>query len=286
MGGEPLRPQQSTHDVIPRRPAVCLVAIALAAAVSLSIAGCGGDKEEGKTTPEPTVTAALRTTPASTTEAHRAWSSQGQRGITAAFVPVDVALYRSLLPEAFDMPDQPLVAVSVFDNYDVTLPLKPYHQGYVALQCKYQGQTGWHVITLPVDDATSSAGARAIGFPGYVASGITLEEQAGGWTGRVVNNGRTVMEVVFTAKGSAAPAPEAQSPVTFQLLPPGQGPSILEVDTVAAGERNTVTTPGEATVSADAGEPWAGLLGPAGSVVWGSFDEITGDWSLQPTRLK
>jgi hypothetical protein len=184
------------------------------------------------------------------------------------------------------MPDQPLVAVTVVDNYDVTPPLKPYHEGYVALQCKYQGRTGWHVITLPVDDATASAGARSIGFPAYVAGEITLEEQDSRWTGRVVNNGQTVVEVAFTAKGSAAPAAGGESPVTFQLLPPGEGPTMLEVDTVASGERNTVSTPGSATVTADAREPWAGLLPPAGSAVWASFDEVTGNWWLEPTQLE
>ncbi len=225
-------------------------------------------------------------TPAPTPQDRRPWSFQGQRDITAAFPPADLALYRSLLPESFDMPDQPLVAVIVADYYDVTLPLVPYREGYVALQCKYQGRTGWHVLTMPVDDETANVGGRSIGFPKYVADQITLEEQGGGWMGRVVSEGRTVMEVAFTAKGSAAPATGGQSPVAFQLLPPGQGPTILEVDTVASGERRTVTTPGSATVSADAGEPWAGLLGPAGSAVWGSFDEVTGDWSLEPTQLK
>ena len=232
------------------------------------------------------MTAAPQPTPVPTPQDRRPWSFQGQRAITAAFAPADVGLYRSLLPASLDMPDQPLVAVSVVDYYDVTLPLKPYREGYVALQCKYQGRTGWHVITMPVDDETSNVGGRSIGFPKYVADEISLEEQDSGWLGRVVSGGRTVMEVVFTAKGSAAPAPEGESPVTFQLLPPGEGPAIFEVDTVASGERHTVTTPGSATVRADAGEPWAGLLGPADSVVWGSVDEVTGNWWLEPTQLQ
>ena len=281
-----MRLREFTHDIIARRPAVCLAAVALVAALSLSITGCGGDGGDSQATPGTTVTAAPQPTPAPTPEDRRPWSFQGQRGITAAFAPADLDLYRSLLPASFDMPDQPLVAVSVVDYYDVTLPLKHYREGYVVLQCKYQGRTGWHAITMPVDDETSNVGGRSIGFPKYVASQITLEEQDGGWLGRVVHEGRTVMEVAFTAKGTAAPAPPGQSPVTFQLLPPGQGPTILEVDTVASGERRTVTTPGSATVSADAGEPWAGLLGPAGTAVWGSFDEVTGNWWLEPTQLQ
>ena len=166
-----MRLRELTHDIIPRRPAVCLVAIALVAALTLSIAGCGGDEGDS---PQATVTAARPPTQAPTPQERRPWSFQGQRGITAAFAPADVELYRSLLPESFDMPDQPLVAVSVVDYYDVTLPLTHYHEGFVALQCKYHGRTGWHVVTMPVDDETSKTGGRAIGFPKYVADEIIL----------------------------------------------------------------------------------------------------------------
>jgi hypothetical protein len=281
-----VRPVGSTRNITPRRLEVWLAVIVLGVAVCLSLAGCGGGEEESEANPEPTMTAALEPTPVPTPQDRRPWSFQGQRGVTVAFPPADVGFYRSLLPESFDMPDQPLVAVSVVDYYDVTLPLVPYREGYVALQCQYQGRTGWHVVTMPVDDETSSAGGRAIGFPKYVADEITLEEQEGGWSGRVVYEGRTVMEIAFTATGSAAPATEGGGSLVFQLLPPGEGPAVYEVNTVASGERSTVATPGSATVRADAGEPWAGLLGPEGSAVWASFEEVTGNWWLEPTQLE
>ena len=271
------------YNVTHRRLAV----IVFAAAVSLSLTGCGNGGEDSQATPGPTVTAALQPTLAPTAEERRPWSFQGQRGITAAFPPADLELYRSLLPEAFDMPDQPLVAVSVVYYYDVTLPLKPYGEGFVALQCKYQGRTGWHVITMPVDDETSNAGGRSIGFPKYVADQITLEEREEGWLGRVVYEGRTVMEMTFTAEGEPVTgASSAEGSPAFQLVPPGEGPAMNEVDTVPSGERTTVTTSGSATVRADAGEPWAGLLGPEGGTVWASFEEVTGNWWLEPTQLE
>ena len=281
-----MRPRKLTQGIIPRRLAVWLAVIVFAAALSLSLSGCGGEESESRATPEPTMTAAPQPTPVPTPQDRRPWSFQGQRGITAAFAPADLGLYRSLLPESFDMPDQPLVAVSVVDYYDVTLPLKPYREGYVALQCKYQGRTGWHVVTMPVDDETSSAGGRSIGFPKYVADEITLEEQGGGWSGRVVHEGRTVMEIAFIPTGSAAPAAEGGGSVVFQLLPPGEGPAVYEVNTVTSGERRTMTTPGSATVRADAGEPWSGLLGPEGGTVWASFEEVVGNWWLEPTQLE
>jgi hypothetical protein len=41
-----------------------------------------------------------------------------------------------------------------------------------------------------------------------------------------------------------------------------------------------VTTAGSATVQADPGEAWAGLLPAGGGPVPATFDEMTGDWIL------
>ena len=275
---------------ISRRWALPVAALALVIGAGLSLAGCGGEEEAGPPAAEPTTTAAQpepTVGPTATPEARRPWSFLGQRGITAAFPPADLELYRALLPEQFDMPEQPLVAVSVVDYYDVTLPLVPYGEGFVAIQCEYQGRTGWHVLTMPVDDETSSAGGRSIGFPKYVADQIILEEQEEGWLGRVVYEGRTVMEMTFAVEGEPVTgASSAEGSAAFQLVPPGEGPAINEVDTVPSGERTTVTISGSATVKADAGEPWAGLLNPEGGTAWASFEEVTGYWWLEPTRLE
>jgi hypothetical protein len=140
---------------------------------------------------------------------------------------------------------------------------------------------------MPVDDETSRAGGSALGFPKYVAGEITLEEQEEGWLGRVVHEGRTVMEMTFTAEGEPVTgASSAEGSAAFQLVPPGEGAAINEVDTVPSGERTTVTTSGSATVKADAGEPWAGLLDPEGGTAWASFEEVTGYWWLEATRLE
>lgn len=265
--------------------------LALAVGVILALAGCGGGETEGRPAPEATVTRAAQpeptVEPAATPEEMRPWSFLGQRGITTAFLPADLELYRALLPKQFDMPDQPLVAVSVVDYYDVTLPLVPYREGYVAIQCEYQGRTGWHVLTMPVDDETSNAGGRALGFPKYVADKITLGEQEGGWLGRVVHKGRTVMEVAFAAEGEPVSSTSGGAGAdVFQLVPPGEGPAVNAVKSTPSGERTTVTTAGSATLKTDADEPWAGLLDPDGGTAWASFEEVTGYWWLEPTRLE
>jgi hypothetical protein len=234
--------------------------------------------ESGPATDEPTETSSL-----SSTAPERPWGFRGQRGITAAFAPANLALYRSLLPSAFDLPESPLVVVSVVRYYDVSLPLVPYGEGYVLLACRYGERTGWSVVTMPVDDATTDAGGRAIGFPKYVADRIELGEATGVWRGRVAHGGREVMALTFTPNADAQPVAASSTDPGLPcllLLPPGQGPQVNQVDTRLFGPRRSVTTAGSATVQADPGEAWAGLLPAGGGPVPATFDEMTGDWIL------
>jgi len=290
-GVDSVKRLKSIHRITRSQAAVCLVGIALAVGACLCLAGCGGEKQGNQASAEPTMTkapqaeATLPPTPATGEE--RQWAFRGTHLIRTAFPPADLELYRSLLPKQFDMPDQPLVVMTVANYYDVTLPLMPYREGYVLLQCKYQGRTGWYTYTMPVDDETANAGGRAIGFNKYVADKITLEEQDGVWTGRVVYEGRTVMEISFTPEGEPVKATGAgEEVVLFNLVPPGEGPKINEVNSARLGEETTVTTSGSATVKADAGEPWAGLLDPQGSTVWAISQELTGDSVLKWTDLE
>lgn len=251
---------------------------------SLTLNACSS-KDKVETNTSPTVAPADSTTsPTKAASQDRQWAFRGQRGITAAFAPTDVALYRSLLPTAFDMPESPLVAVAVVYYYDVTLPLTPYHEMYVVLQCQYQGRTGWYVLTMPVDDEIANAGGRALGFPKYVADKIDLTESVDGWNGLVQYQGRDVMRMNFTSQSQ--PVEKSSSdpgPPIFLLQPPAQGPQVNEVDLQLFGPRRTVTTTGSAIIEADPGEAWAGLLPAGGIATYATFDEMTGEWTLSGT---
>jgi acetoacetate decarboxylase len=218
----------------------------------------------------------------------RPWSFRGQRGITAAFAPADLALYRSLLPTAFEMPESALVAVAVVNYYDVGLPLTPYSEGYVVMQCRCHGRTGWYVFTMPVNEGTANAGGRYLGFPKYVADEIGLVETDGVWSGRVAHQGRTVMQVTITPDADARPVETSSTDAglpCYLLVPPAEGPLVNEVVTELFGPRRTVTTAGSATVEAGPEEAWAGLLPAAGASVRATFDEMTGDWILTGRQL-
>ena len=115
--------------------------------------------------------------------------------------------------------------VAVVYYYDVASPLVPYHEGYVLLQSQYQGQTGWYVLTMPVDDQTANAGGRALGFPKYIADKIDLAETDGGWAGDVTFQGQSVMHVTFTPGDTPPAAASSADPglPIFLLVPPAEG---------------------------------------------------------------
>jgi acetoacetate decarboxylase len=272
-----VQPRKSIHPII-RVLVVCLSGVALAIAACLCLVGCGSDekKVEQPTTVPATAMPQATTTP-KPVATQRPYSFLGTRRLMTATVPTNLELYRSLLPAKFDMPDQPLMVVAAAHYYDVTLPLVPYHEGYVLLRCKYQGTTGFYTYTMPVDDKTANDGGRAIGFNKYVADKITLEEENGVWIGRVVYGGKTVMEITFTPKGSPTKDNSQDNSVLFNLVPPGQGPQVFEINSSPSGDQTLVTTQGSATVKGDASEPWAGLLNPDGSTAWAVFQELKGD---------
>jgi hypothetical protein len=268
--------------------AILIIAFCLVFVVAgMALTACGDNETAQKASstvvasqPEATALPAAASTP------DRQWAFRGQRGITAAFVATDLDLYRSLLPQAFDMPGTPLVAVVVVNYYDVTLPLIPYSEGYVVLACRYQGRDGWHVLTMPVDSAVANAGGRALGFPKYVADEIDLGESDGVWNGRVAYQGREIMRITFTPETGTKPTESTTTsgglPV-FLLVPPAQGPEVNEVNIVLSGEQRKVSTAGSAMVEADPAEPWAGLLPAGGVAASATLDELTGEWVLSGT---
>ena len=119
---------------VPRLAAI-LVATLVLAGTCLQLVACGAGE---RTTPiRHSSTSASTQTP----DSRRPWSFHGQRGITAAFTPTNLALYRSLLPAPFGMPQSPLVVVAVVYYNDVASPLVPYHEGYVFSSASIRDRT-------------------------------------------------------------------------------------------------------------------------------------------------
>jgi uncharacterized protein (DUF362 family) len=216
--------------------------------------------------------------PGTTTSSYEAWSYQGQQMTMAVLETPNETLYRQLLPADFEMPDRLQVIVAVVSYHSVTQPLVPYHEGFVMLTCSYGGQDCVYTVTMPVDDQTACDAGIYLGFPKYVADRIDLIDSAGSWTGRVVDQGRMVMQISFVPSGSTE---------TYQTSNPGlscinrlsadRNQEIVIVNTT--GTQWIQTTRGSATVIVDPAETWAPLLDGA-TLITAQADRISGNWTL------
>jgi hypothetical protein len=89
------------------------------------------------------------------------------------------------------------------------------------------------------------------------------------------------MRVAFTPQSTAALVIGAGSPgePAFNLVPPGEGPTVYEVTVALHEEQSVASLSGTAAVTSESQDRWVGLLEQA-RPVWVQFAEITGDWSL------
>jgi uncharacterized protein (DUF362 family) len=216
--------------------------------------------------------------PGTTASSYETWLYQGQQTAMAVFETSNDTLYRQLLPVEFGMPDRLQVVVAVVSYHAVTHPLVPYHEGFVMLGCTYAGQDSLYTVTMPVDDQTACDGGIYLGFPKYVADHIELIDSGGSWTGRVMYQGRTVMQISFTPSGNTETYHSDNPGLScVNILPADRGREIVIVN--MTGTQSIQTTRGSATVIADPAETWAPLLDGA-TLITAQVDQISGDWNL------
>ena len=76
----------------------------------------------------------------------------GRFGLFVAFEPADVALYKTLLPRNFTLPDTPEVSLVIVD-YNQSNPVVRYKEGMVMLKAvASDGKETWYVHSMPVED--------------------------------------------------------------------------------------------------------------------------------------
>ncbi|MBW2092504.1 MAG: acetoacetate decarboxylase family protein, partial [Deltaproteobacteria bacterium] len=123
-------------------------------------------------------------------------------GIMIFYTPKDLVTYRALLPEVFDMPDEPLVEVFFIDYYKMAeWTLKPYQEAAVFLLAKYKGEEAWHCITMPVTtESARIGGIKYLGYPKVLAN-VTLKRNDPIYSGSLSINGKEIMQVTLDTKG-------------------------------------------------------------------------------------
>lgn len=207
-------------------------------------------------------------------------------GIYTAMEPADLELYRELLPDELDMPERPVVAFFIVDYVIVVpYPMGPYLEGAVALSCKYRGEEGWHVLTMPVTTRVACEGGRAIGFPKYVADEITLGRSGDGIKGIVRHESKVRLSLQYTPgltrdlkahekEFMSSQVSRMEAPV-FQLVPPDKGPDLNRIALVPVVPPSWESEQGMVKIHISPDDPWAGLI-PDGAVSPGLFQTFTG----------
>jgi hypothetical protein len=188
------------------------------------------------------------------------------RSIGVLVAPGDLPLYRRLLPDAFAMPEHPLLSISVVDQLEVgPWPLTPYQLAFVSLRCSYQGEEGWHPITMPENKWVAVWTGRTMGFPKYLADTIHLSPDGQGWVGEVHHEGELRLRLAFSPEQNP-PTPRWKRQnwptggPTFNLRPPSKGPEVKIVRKAEGAPGSSDTAHGRVRIEIGASEPFAGLL--------------------------
>jgi len=187
------------------------------------------------------------------------------RAIKALLEPADIAAYAGLLPRALGMPSRPLVLIE-FAEVSPT-----WHEGIVSVACRCGDTEGWHGLYWAIDSYFPYAFGRLVGYPKFMADGMTLTRATSGWRGDVVHAGRRALSVAFTPRDEAGVpsdgasllanigGPAAERPYFLQV-PAGRGPWLNQLaftERVSCPMRERV---GRVVVSVDVDEAWARLF--------------------------
>jgi hypothetical protein len=122
-------------------------------------------------------------------------------GVMLFYTPKDTTTYRELLPNVFDLPDQPLVEVFDIDYYKMaSWSLEPYREIGVFLLAKYKGEEIWHCITMPVtSERARIGGIKNLGYPKVLAE-VNFVRQSPVFSGNLKADGKTILELTLNTK--------------------------------------------------------------------------------------
>jgi hypothetical protein len=118
-------------------------------------------------------------------------------GLFGCTATADVALYRKLLPDKFEMPADPQVCFYTID-FKIS-GVGPYHEAAILLPVTYKGETGKYVLTMDLDNSLATSGGRAVGFPKYMGQ-VTLEQAGNDWVGTASANGEVDLKASYTGE--------------------------------------------------------------------------------------
>lgn len=178
--------------------------------------------------------------------------------IVTLFAPNDLALYRAYLPAGVEMPPEPMVKV---DFVEVT---PSWHEAFVSLRVRYQGETGWYGVTWPIDSLVPYALGYWVGYPKFMTEPMLWQRTATGYTGAVRRDDEALLKLDFVeAERDATPIESTvldDSATYFNLMPPLRGPQINKLSNVVLSSNDVHDTRGLVHMTVNPGERWARLI--------------------------
>jgi hypothetical protein len=141
-------------------------------------------------------------------------------GLFGCTPPADLALFRKMLPDKFEMPTDPQVCFYIID-FEIS-SVGSYHEAAILLPITYKGQSGKYVLTMDLDNRAATSGGRAIGFPKYQGQ-VSVERNGNDWTGIASANGTEDLKASYT--GQCTKSDEILWPDFINLTPIPSGTS-------------------------------------------------------------
>jgi hypothetical protein len=197
-------------------------------------------------------------------------------GITTHFEPKDLSLYRKLLPEQFEMPDQPVVTIFVADYLRVVrwpFTRSRYQEWAVLLKSVWNGDEAWYVMTIAVTRWVAKVSGVYLGFPKYIAEEITLARSGETRLAAAKYKGVTQLALEYcpgiTRQLTMWEMDLLENESFFKgdahlLVPAGRGPRAQKIILRHVIQPKWSPEPGMIHVRFDSGESWAGLVPDVG----------------------
>ena len=195
---------------------ITLKELVLSLFILLALSGCGGSEsavEEEIQLPEDEY---VSDNPAND---HTRYRYLENEGLFIYYETENTEVYRSVLPDVFDMPERTLVFAFINDFYKLDYGAAPYKENAIFVLAEYQGTEVWHCIYMPVTDEHSMwAGIIGLGLPKTLGS-IEFEKQPPHYSGLAIGEYGGEMDVTLNTEHFEISEQERDELVALSLLP-------------------------------------------------------------------
>lgn len=211
---------------------------------------------------------------------NQAYRYNENEGIFVFYRTDNEELYRELLPEEFDMPDELIVHLFVMDFYDIDSDAEPYKEMSISLLAKYNGVDIWHCIYMPVTSEQSMiAGIEGLGLPKTMGD-IQFIRNESSYVGTILDNQSRSGTITIDTSDYVLTSTDKETIRGFMDIPKMNilNGDIIEMST-SSGSVNIIDV-------VEDYPDYIYLLGGNASIVFDDSDDTTAHpFDLEPTEI-